>query len=134
MADQATVAAVGRMAIDLKVGNRSMVDLVRFSGYLTETGAVTEEELGHLFQESPDLIRSWVIYSSDQRTTDGYYLLPPGNGSNGGRDWLVGHYPEGVDEHFADGTRACAKFVKLEAEEIRRNIRLHVYNDHKPIQ
>ena len=108
------------MASDFyRLRNRSILDLLKSSGCLQNHDAITEERLRVLFEANPDLIRPWYILSEDQRTKYGYYLLPPGVSPNRSRDWVVGYYPGGKEEHFPDGATACARFVKLEAENLR---------------
>ena len=108
------------MASDFyRLGNRSMLDLLRSSGYLQNHDAITEQHLQVFFEAKPELIPPWVIHSEDRRTRYGYYLIPPGVSAHEGCDWVVGYDPGGKDEHFPDGPTACARFVKLEAENLR---------------
>jgi len=84
------------MASDFyRLGNRSMLDLLKSSGYLQDHEAITELQLQVLFGTNPDLIHPWFILSEDQRTKYGYYLLPPGVSPNRGSDWVVGYHPVG---------------------------------------
>jgi len=108
------------MASDFyRLRNRSILDLLKSSGYLQDHDAITEERLRVFFEANPDLIRPWYILSEDQRTKYGYYLLPPGVSPNRSSDWAVGYNPGGKEEHFPDGATACARFVKFEAENMR---------------
>jgi hypothetical protein len=111
--------AVCRMASDFyRLRNRSILDLLKSSGYVQDHDAITEQQLQIVFEANPELIRPWFILSEDKRTKYGYYLLPPGVSPNKGADWLVG-YPGGKEEHFPGGPSACARFVKFEAENLR---------------
>jgi hypothetical protein len=112
--------AVCRMVSDFRrLGNRSMVDLVKASGYVQAHGIITEQLLQAHFEAEPDLIRAWLGYGYDRRTKYGYYFLGPDNTSQRGGDWVVGYYPSGNEQHFSEGSAACARFVKLEAENLR---------------
>jgi hypothetical protein len=103
------------MASDFRrLGDRSMPDLLKASGYVEAPGYVTEQLLRDCFEAEPDLVRAWLGYGYDRRTKHGYYLL----GTHQGGDWVVG-YSSGKEWHFRDGPAACARFVKLEAENLR---------------
>ena len=93
-----------------------MLDLLRGSGYLQKHEEVTEQHLHAIFQANADLIRPWLGVTNGGRY--GYYLLPPRAVANQ-NDWIVGYNPRGKDEHFQDGRAACARFVKLQAENLR---------------
>lgn len=108
------------MASDFRqLANRSMLDLLKDSGYLQVHDAVRESKLRAVFEASPDLIQTWLSLSEDQRTGEGHYLLSP---NISGRGWVVGYLPGTKEERFSDGPRACARFVKLEVEALRRMI------------
>jgi len=108
------------MASDFRrLGNRSMPDLLKASGYVEAHGDITEQLLRDCFEAEPDLIRAWQGYGYDRRTKFGYSFLGPDNTSHLGGDWVVDYYPAGKEEHFSDGAAACARFVKLEAENLR---------------
>ena len=108
------------MASDFyRLRNRSILDLLKSSGYVQDHDAITEQQLQVVFEANPELIHPWFILSEDKRTKYGYYLLPPGGSPNKGADWVVGYYPGGKEEHFSGGPSACARFVKFEAENLR---------------
>jgi hypothetical protein len=65
--------SVCRMASDFyRLRNRSMLDLLRSSGYIRHHDAITEQQLQDVFEASPDLIHPWFILSEDKRTKYGY--------------------------------------------------------------
>jgi len=75
-----------------RLGNRSMVDLVKASGYVQAHGIITEQLLQAHFEAEPDLIRAWLGYGYDRRTKYGYYFLGPDNTSQARRrlgGWLL---------------------------------------------
>jgi hypothetical protein len=112
--------AVCRMASDFyRLRNRSILDLLKSSGYVQDHDAITEQQLQIVFEANPELIRPWFILSEDKRTKYGYYLLPPGVSPNTGADWVVGYHPGGKEAHFPGGPSACARLVKFEAENLR---------------
>ncbi|HTB12762.1 MAG TPA: hypothetical protein VK752_14370 [Bryobacteraceae bacterium] len=114
MENREIAEAVCRMASDFyRLRNRSILDLLKSSGYIQGHDAITEQLLQDIFEASPDLIHPWLVLSEDQRTKYGYYLSPRRTG------WVVGYHPGGNEERFPEGPAACARFVKLEAENLR---------------
>jgi len=117
---QAIAEAVCRMASDFfRLRDRSMLDLLKSSGYLQEHDAITERQLAAIFEANPDLVHPWVILSERKRTQYGYYLAPASGWPNQSGNWVVGYHPAGKVERFSDAATACARFVKFEAENLR---------------
>jgi hypothetical protein len=119
---QPVAEAVCRMAAEYyRLGNASMLDPTRSSGYLQNPDAVTEEALEEVFRAFPELIDKWQMLSDDQRSRYGWCLLRPCR-SHAHADWVV-VTPNGWKEHrFPDGFKAAAFFVKQEVESYRANI------------
>jgi hypothetical protein len=91
--------AVCRMASDFcRLRNRSLLELLKSSGYVQDHDAIREQRIRIVFEANPELIRPWSILSEDQRAKHGYYLLPPGVSPNKGSDWVVGYHPGGKEE------------------------------------
>jgi hypothetical protein len=112
--------AVCRMAANFfRLRDRSMLDLLRSSGYLQAHDVVTEKQLAAIFEANPDLIHPWFLQCERKRTKYGYYLVPPTGWPDKGGDWTVGYHPGGPVERFSDRAKACARFVKFEAENLR---------------
>jgi hypothetical protein len=112
--------AVCRMASEFfRLRNRSILDLLKSSGYIQDHDATTVKLLQIVFEANPELIRPWFILSENKRTKYGYYVSPPDGLPNKGADWAVGYHPGGREEHFSSGPSACARFVKSEAEDLR---------------
>jgi hypothetical protein len=117
MKPEAVAEAVCRMAEDFhRLRDRSMLDLLKASGYLQAHDSITEQHLHAIFDANPDLIRPWLAVENGGRY--GYYLLPPGT-SDKHSDWVVGHNPRGKEEHFQDERAAWARFVKFKVEDWR---------------
>jgi hypothetical protein len=113
---------VCRIASDFyRLGNISVLDLLRFSGYLHDPDAVLEHHLEDVLRSHPDLIEEWVKLSGDKRTGSGWYLLGPIRSDN--PEWIVGYYPKGREQRcFSDRFKACAFFIKQEVEANRSYI------------
>ena len=68
-------------------------------------------------KKEPELIGQWLQWSEDKRNFPTWYFTRGDDGN-----CLVGHLPEGkeFDEiNTSDAFKACAAFIKLEAERIR---------------
>jgi hypothetical protein len=114
--------AVSMMPQDFRrLGNMSMLGLLRASGYLTCPEAITEELLERAFVAQPERIDAWVLLSEDKRTSEGWYIRPP-RACYIGATWEVGYHPNGPRQTFPGAARACAFFVKREAEDLRSYI------------
>jgi len=107
------------MAADhYELGNVSMVDLLKSSGYLQEPSTVQEEALEAGLRAHPELIETWVRYSVDKRTSSGWYLRAPFD-LRDSAGWFVGHLPDQPERSFPDGFKACSFFIKQEIEAIQ---------------
>jgi hypothetical protein len=61
--------AICRMASDFyRLRNRSLLDLLKSSGYVQDHDTIREQQLQIVFEADPELIRPWSILSEDQRT------------------------------------------------------------------
>jgi hypothetical protein len=109
------------MAADFyRLGNVSMIDLLKSSGYVQDPFAVMEPQMEEVFQAYPNLIDDWVRLCEDKRTPEGWYLLR----SHYSAGWTVGRKPETTERRrFTDQFKACAFFVKQEVEQYRAHIR-----------
>ena|SRR6058998_3221846 len=100
-----------------------MVALFQQSGYGADGSSISEEALESYLREHPDLVRTWVEYSEDQRCSPAWYLVAPGAGLDGQTGWRVGYYaihhrlPERV---FPDEFAACAFFIMREVEVLSK--------------
>ena len=108
------------MAADFyRLGNVSMIDLLKSFGYLQNPSAVMEEQLEEVFLTYPDLISDWVRLSEDKRTPEGWCLRR----SYYTAGWTVGRVPETTERRrFKDQFKACSFFVKQEIEQYRAHI------------
>src|SRR5665213_3812905 len=107
----------------LRLGNVSVLDLLRSSGYLQDPAALLECHLEDVLQSYPDLIDEWLKHSEDKRASSGWCLLRPIRSQNA--EWIVGYYPKGREQRcFSDRFKACAFFIKQEVEA-NRSYMLH---------
>ena len=98
--------------------NKSMVQLLKDSGYMWHKDEVTQDEIIKFLKAHPDHTESWEGYSADKRSSTGWYLLREGN------IWTVGYFNIGGKEReqrFNSSFEACAVFILNELEELAKN-------------
>jgi hypothetical protein len=97
------------------LAGHSLRDLVAETRYRELRAALTREELTDYLARHPGLVRGWLRYSEDKRTSGGWYLMHPASG------WLVGRLsgPENERElRFGSGPEACAEFILRELDGV----------------
>lgn len=113
------IAKVCSMPLDFnKSGNKSMVQILRESGYLENVDSVTYDMIKQHLEANPDLIETWENYSADKRTSEGWYFLRENS------TWIVGFYrPGGRSEElsYSSAPEACASFILKEIRQIGKN-------------
>ena len=104
-------------------GDVSMVELIVESGYAAAPAEVTQDLIESHLRAHPDLVLRWLHYSEDQRCSPAQYLcLPDGIATKPG-SCIVGYIEtnrsESKRKRFQNSYRACAFFIKREAEKLR---------------
>ncbi len=95
-----------------------MIQLLKESGYLGCKNGVEKDVVIKFLENHPDLIKEWLIYSLDKRTSIGWYLLCEDS------VWTVGYLNHGgrEKEHkFISGFEACAIFIINEIKQLAKN-------------
>lgn len=116
------IAAIGRMATEYRQrGNVSMIQLLKESGYLTDSGAITAQKLRDYFRTHLEDLDSWVLESYDNRSSPSWYIQEPDAPGTAGQ-WVVGFYPGDARDTFTDGAEACAIFVKRTLDLMASNV------------
>ncbi len=98
-----------------RLDRKSLRDLVAETSYRELRPALTREDLADYLSRHPGLVREWLRYSEDKRTSGGWYLMHPASG------WLVGRHagPENERElRFGSGPEACAEFILRELDGV----------------
>ena len=94
-------------------GERSVHEVVRASGYPDFRGRFAARELADYLRAHPEVIESWVAYSQDKRTSEGWYLRPP---------YSIGRVtrapPPMREVQHVDLGAACAAFIIAELDDI----------------
>jgi hypothetical protein len=99
-------------------GNKSMVQLLKESGYLDRQEIIAKNEIVEFLRTHPDLFDSWEKYSLDRRCSTGWHLLHKDD------EWIVGHLNIDGKENeqtFLSSFDACAVFILKELEQIAAN-------------
>jgi len=95
------------------VGNKSINDWVKDSGWAAFKGTVSTEDIKEFLKTMPQLINSWLGYSQDKRC-DGWYLKE----SEQRGYFTVGHYSQKLgmtkESKYSDPIEACAVFILKE--------------------
>jgi hypothetical protein len=92
---------------------RSVLEIVRASGYEEFQRQFTARDLAVYLRSRPDIIAEWVAYSQDKRTSDGWYLRPP---YSIGR--ISADSPPMQEIKHVDLAAACAAFITAELSSI----------------
>lgn len=99
-----------------EVGNVPFARLLRDSGYNEIYEQVSEDDIAASLAKAPNCISDWMEYSSDKRSSGGWYVtdLPD-------KRYEVGHLLSGAPTRmtFANDVAAVAAFIKREIEFLR---------------
>jgi hypothetical protein len=100
--------------------NKSMVQLLKESGYFGHEDSVTKEEVMKVLRAYPNFIKDWVDYSDDKRASSGWYLQ-----HLDAEKWVLGYY-SGIrsekEQVFTSGYEACAAFILMEVASIAQSL------------
>jgi hypothetical protein len=99
-------------------GNVSINVLLKETGYFEVHSQINEANISNELKKHPEYINHWLNWSNNKRTNSGWFFKQENNGK-----YVVGYSPEKPDlNHFeySDLPEACAAFIKLEIEEIRK--------------
>jgi hypothetical protein len=112
------IEQVSRIPLDFRLGTRSMIDLIKESGYLENAALLTVDSIEPFLRGNPPLVNAWLSYSEDKRSSRGWYVLKIGSND----EYEVGYLPDGERLRFVDSVRAAAEFIVRELQDIRNYI------------
>lgn len=95
--------------------NINIKQLIKESGYYKNKESIKLEELINFIKLNPEYVKKWLQYSSDKRTSSGWYF------SEMNYKYLIGFYLDGKDEvveEYASEYDACAQFILKELPSI----------------
>jgi hypothetical protein len=93
--------------------NKSIIDLVKETGYFEQHDQITEGDIQTALLCRPEYVQEWRQYSEDQRSSDAWCLNIPKGGP-----YEVG-CPDANPVQYNSAIDACAAFIQHEIEEIR---------------
>jgi len=110
-----TIEKIIHLSYDFrKRGNISSVNLLKESGYLEFFDQITEEEIEEMLKLYPHLVDEWLLWSENKRVIEPVWAFMKFDDGS----YLVGG-KENVEINTKDEFKACAAFIKLEAEDLR---------------
>ena len=101
--------------------NISFLSFLTDIGYFENYTLLSEEDIVEKLAEQPTYVQDWLTWSEDRRAPSGWYFL-----KNEQKGYTVGYYPknkESFEAEYPDALKACAAFIKREAEAVRMNHR-----------
>lgn len=106
------ISNICRFSVNYKsVGSKSINDWVRDSGWLTYKGSILLGDIKKFLKSSPELIESWLCYSSSKRTSPGWYFKEGENKNS----FVIGYYQSKIgktkETKYQNSIDACAQFV-----------------------
>jgi hypothetical protein len=99
--------------------NETLYSLLKQSGYFETYEQIHEDMLYEALASHPVCSYAWLFYSEDKRVSSGWFFE-----QNSQEKYTVGYYPP--NENFkkikySDMRKACAAFIRLEIEDIRKS-------------
>jgi hypothetical protein len=96
-------------------GTLSMYDLLLQTGYSKAAGMISEGDIYMELADHPELIDSWLEYSENKRSDDGWYFKIVDKNK-----YLVGCLgsTSAALTEYDSKIRACANFIKYELDSI----------------
>jgi hypothetical protein len=113
VSDEDRFAVICDIPTALRAGGHSLRDVVDASGYAALRGEFAARELAAYLRDRPAVVESWVAYSEDKRTSEGWYLRPP---NAVGR--VVLSPPPVREQRYPDLAAACAAFIIAELGDV----------------
>lgn len=99
--------------------NVSPLTLLKESGYVELHRQINEEEIAAMLNLHPHLVNEWLVWSENKRTGERVWTFS--KFEDGG--YLVGYSTQSKESeeiNTTDEFKACAAFIKREAEALRK--------------
>lgn len=100
-----------------KADNKSAYALLKESGYFENYEDITVDLLKHELIKKPEVVDDWLLWSADKRSNGWYILEDFKDGHQVGayvdKEWIT-------EKRYTDLSEACAHFIKMEIEDIRK--------------
>lgn len=112
-----TTSAICSLPSRFSCDNVSAAQLVLESGLVEDPEALTRAAVVSFLAAHPDVMKGWLLWSQNKRTSSGWYLSSEETG------FTVGFFPGGPKTLYRNMIDACSEFILLEAESIAVNLR-----------
>ena len=109
---QRIVEQVCRFPLDMRQAGISPNQWVRKINLTAHKGCISSDAIVSCLRAQPELVEQWLAWSDDKRWSPAWYFYRDGD------HYVVGHYPNGEDEHFTDRFLACTRFVVHDMEHL----------------
>jgi hypothetical protein len=99
-------------------GKDSVYSLLKESEYFEFYNSIYTKDIYAMLMQYPDCLNDWLQYSSDKRSSCGWYLKQDRN-----KKYIVGYMSSNqnkITEH-SNTIEACSYFIKQEIEDIRNS-------------
>lgn len=94
-----------------------MYDLLKSTGYFENADSIAIKALEDYLKNNNDVIKEWLAYSEDKRTSGGWYIIEKNNST------IVGHLDNEIgpaeEKEFNDISKACSVFIFNEIKSIK---------------
>ncbi|MEH6305237.1 hypothetical protein RYH73_06255 [Olivibacter sp. CPCC 100613] len=98
--------------------NQSIYSLLQNTGYFNAYSKIAESIILQELTNHSNCIEHWLSWSSNKRSTDGWYFIKKDNGK-----YVVGNINSDGQRsecfEFDSAAKACSVFIKREIESIR---------------
>ena len=117
--DQLTVRICNLPREFHRVHTKSIVQLLEECGFIAGTTQLSRGDIIEVLSSDPSLIRDWLNYSADKRTSSGWFLLENGRvgylNERSSASRAIRLDLEPINNNLA---AACAEFIIKEIEDI----------------
>jgi hypothetical protein len=101
-----------KLPIHISSRNVSPKEYIRSEHLHKYRNEITYDNIYSYLLGNPLLVDDWLSWSQDKRYSSAWYFVPRG------QTWVIAHSQNGNEESFVDRTKACAKFIQVELEDL----------------
>ena len=93
-------------------GSKSTVQLVQEGGIREHPDCLSVPAIKSVLRRQPELVAWWQRWSENKRVSAGWYFLEDDG------EFVLGYFPDGKEQRYADALDACAEFVLRELKSL----------------
>lgn len=110
MKNKGIIAEICNLSEQLELQkNKSLTQLLKEFNISRDHPTITSEEIKEYLKGNTDLIESWLLYSMNKRTSEGWYFI-----KNNTTTYMVGYLlkdSSNKELEYSDPAQACAVFI-----------------------